>query len=209
MIAYHKTEYNWAAYYEKTEGRPPRETTLFALDKFESKPFYGFGDKSPLAVDLGCGAGRDSVECLRRGWRVIAIDSEQKAIDKLSIRKDIPLDAQLILQVGKIENSSWPTCDLINSSFALPLIESKNFSSVWKNINKSLKEGGRIACQLFGERDSWFGKSGMTFHNRHAVELLLEGWVVEMLREEVEQSTTVRGELKLWHIFHIVAKKAP
>ena len=207
MIANYKSKYDWAAYYEKTKGRPPRETTLFALDKFESKSFYGFGDKNPLAVDLGCGAGRDTIECLRRGWGVIAIDSEKKAIDKLTIRKDIPLGAQLTLQVGKIEDSTWPTCDFINSSFALPLIEPKNFNSVWKNISKSLKEGGRIACQLFGERDSWFGKSGMTFHNRHAVDILLEGWVVEMLREEVEQSTTVRGEPKLWHIFHIVAKK--
>ena len=144
---------------------------------------------------------------MRRGWGVIAIDSEKTAIDKLSIRKAIPSNAQLTLQVGKIEDSIWPTCDFINSSFALPLVESEKFNSVWKNIRKSLKEGGRIACQLFGERDSWFGKSGMTFHNRHTVDLLLEGWVIEMLREEVEQSITVRGELKLLHIFHIVAKK--
>ena len=42
MIANDKSKYDWAAYYDKTEVRPPRERTLFALDKFESKPFYGF-----------------------------------------------------------------------------------------------------------------------------------------------------------------------
>ncbi|MEJ1932020.1 class I SAM-dependent methyltransferase [Nostoc sp. NIES-2111] len=37
-------------------------------------------DAPRFAVDLGCGDGRDTVELLRRGWRVLGIDGAQEAI---------------------------------------------------------------------------------------------------------------------------------
>ncbi|NKB49887.1 MAG: methyltransferase domain-containing protein [Alphaproteobacteria bacterium] len=195
--------HDWPAYYEKTGARPPRETLLFALDRFDTEPATG----PRLAVDLGCGSGRDTIELVRRGWRVLAIDAEASAIGKLTARDDLPSGADLTGQVARFEEAFWPTCDLVNSSFALPLMAPDDFTTVWSRITASLKPGGRIACQLFGSRDSWTGRSGMTFHDREAVDGLLEGFNVEMLREEEDDSTTVRGEAKHWHIFHIVARK--
>ena len=63
----------WARYYDAS-GDEPRDTLLAAADAF---------DTPGVAVDLGCGAGRDTVELLRRGWRVVAIDSEAEAIRRL------------------------------------------------------------------------------------------------------------------------------
>src|SRR5215813_2806386 len=63
----------WAAYYEKLRDRPPRRTLVTALDKF------GPGSRGALAIDLGCGDGRDVIEMLRRGWRVVAVDAEPGA----------------------------------------------------------------------------------------------------------------------------------
>ncbi len=76
----------WAAYYRNTEGRPPRPTLLFALDRFAAPGF---------AVDLGCGEGRDTIELLRRGWSVQAIDSEPTAIAGLTARADLPPKSRL------------------------------------------------------------------------------------------------------------------
>ncbi len=193
----------WAAYYDKTDTRPPRETLLFALDRFDSEPAEG----PRFAVDLGCGGGRDTVELLRRGWRVLAIDAQSAAIEKLNAREDIPADADLTGRVARFEEAEWPRCDLVNSSFALPLMPPDEFAIVWPRITGSLKPGGRIACHLFGTNDSWAGRSGMTFHDRGAVDALLEGLDVEMLREEEDDSTTVRGEEKHWHVFHVVARR--
>ena len=53
----------WAAYYDKLRDRPPRRTLLTALDRFGATP------ADALAIDLGCGDGRDVIEMLRRGWR--------------------------------------------------------------------------------------------------------------------------------------------
>jgi tellurite methyltransferase len=194
---------DWAAYYEKTGGRPPRETLLFALDRFDAEPVAG----KRFAVDLGCGSGRDTVEILRRGWRVLAMDGEPAAIEKLTARDDLPAGADLTGQVATFEEAAWPACDLVNSSFALPLIAPGDFDAVWQRITSSLNPGGRVACQLYGPRDDWAGRPGMTFHDRDAIDALLSGLDVEMLREEDDDSTTVRGEAKHWHIFHIVARK--
>ena len=70
----------WAAYYEKLRERPPRRTLLAALDRF------GDGAAGALAVDLGCGDGRDVIEMLRRGWRVVAVDAEPEALRQLQAR---------------------------------------------------------------------------------------------------------------------------
>lgn len=198
---------DWAAYYDKTGTRPPRETLLFALDRFASEPASDPVNERRFAVDLGCGSGRDTIELLRRGWRVLAIDAEPAAIEKLTARSDMPAGVELTGQVARFENAEWPRCDLVNSSFALPLTPPEHFDAVWQRIVASLNPGGRVACQLFGPRDSWMGRPGMTFHDRAAVDALLGGLEVEMLREEEDDSTTVRGEEKHWHIFHIVARK--
>jgi tellurite methyltransferase len=195
---------DWAEYYRKTGERPPRETLLAALDRFDAEPVPV---AQRLAVDLGCGGGRDVVEMLRRGWRVLAVDAEKSSIEHLRGRADIGSDARLDTLVARFEDADWPQADLVNSSFALPLCLPERFDAVWARIVGSLKPGGRFAGQLYGPRDSWFGRTGMTFVDRARLDALLAGLEVEMLDEEEDDSTTPRGEPKHWHIFHIVARK--
>ena len=195
---------DWAAYYRKTGERPPRATLLFALDRFDVERV---ADGPRFAVDLGCGGGRDVIEMLRRGWRVLAIDAETAAIDHLRARQDIGDAACLETQVAHFEEAMWPEADLVNSSFALPLCPPEQFPDLWARIVASLKPGGRFVGQLYGPRDSWFGREGMTFVDRETLGALLDGLEIEMLDEEENDSTTPRGELKHWHIFHVVARK--
>ncbi len=198
---------DWAAYYVKTGGRPPCETLMFALDRFDAEPLPEAESGGRFAVDLGCGGGRDTIELLRRGWRVLAIDAEPAAIEAVTTRDDLPAGAALTGQVARFQEAEWPSCDMVNSGFALPLMAPDDFSTVWARIRRSLNPGGRISCQLYGPRDSWLGRPGMTFHDRAAMDALLDGLEVEMLREEEDDSTTPRGKPKHWHVFHIVARK--
>src|SRR6185312_5008202 len=94
-------ESDWQDYYERTAGRPPRRTLLAALAGFPSAP-------GRVAVDLGCGDGRDTVELLRRGWSVLAIDAEPAAIARLHARPDLPDPAALTTRVGRFEDATWP-----------------------------------------------------------------------------------------------------
>ena len=45
---------------------------------------FGATPADALAIDLGCGDGRDVVEILRRGWRVVAVDAEPEALRQLA-----------------------------------------------------------------------------------------------------------------------------
>jgi tellurite methyltransferase len=195
----------WVKYYQATEGRPPRPTLLFALDRFAAEGISG------RAADLGCGDGRDTIELLRRAWPVIAIDGEPTAIERLRGRGDLPESAKLDLRCDMFETAEWGTVELVNSSFALPFCPPAAFPAVWQKIDTSLVAGGRFAGQLFGPRDSWAqrghdGRAVTILHNA-AARSLFARYAVELFEEEETDAVTPRGEAKHWHIFHVVARK--
>ncbi|MFQ4168342.1 class I SAM-dependent methyltransferase [Scytonema millei] len=196
-------ERNWSAYYQAVEGRPPRETLLTALSRFEalSAEFPRF------AVDLGCGDGRDTVELLKRGWRVLGIDGEAEAIARLQNRSDIDR-RRLETLVMHFEDLVLPkSVDLINASFCLPFCPPEHFPNLWHKIIAALRGGGRFCGQLFGDRDSWAIYPNMSHHSRAQVEELLQPFKIELFQEEEHPGMTALGEQKYWHIFHIVAGK--
>ena len=191
----------WAAYYDKLRDRPPRRTLLAALDRFGTTP------AGALALDLGCGDGRDAVEMLRRGWGVVAVDAEPEALRQLQARS-LPPDANVTPVIARLEEVPIPLgVLLINSSFAMPLCETEAFQALWTRIREGLPSGGRFSGQWYGPRDSWMGRPGMTFLARTNALAMLEGLDVEMFEEEEADGVTPRGTAKHWHIFHIVARK--
>jgi SAM-dependent methyltransferase len=138
----------WATYYEKLRDRPPRRTLLAALDRF------GAPSPDALVIDLGCGDGRDVVEMLRRGWRVVAVDAEREALRQLQARP-LPAGSDLTPIVARLEEVPLPIgVSLVNSSFAMPLCDPEAFRSVWERIREALPPGGRFSGQWYGPRDS-------------------------------------------------------
>ncbi len=195
---------DWSAYYNAVDGRPPRDTLLVALERFEAEQS---ATQSRFAVDLGCGEGRDTVELLKRGWRVLAIDGEKEAIARLLSRSGIHSE-RLETQVIRFEETSLPKqVDLVNASFSLPFCPPEHFPSLWENIVSSLRSGGRFCGQLFGDRDSWAIYTSMNHHTREQVEVLLRPFEVEVFEEEDHPGKTALGEEKHWHIFQLVARK--
>jgi SAM-dependent methyltransferase len=191
----------WAGYYQKLRDRPPRRTLLAALDAFGAPPPDG------LVMDLGCGDGRDVVEMLRRNWRVIAVDAEPEALRQL-LARDLPGGCDLTALSARLEDVPIPLgVRLVNSSFAMPLCEPAAFRRAWTRIREALPSGGRFSGQWYGPRDSWFGRSGMTFLERDQALAYLDGLDLEMFEEEEDDGVTPRGNAKHWHIFHIVARK--
>jgi tellurite methyltransferase len=184
----------WGRYYAAA-AETPRDTLVAAAHAFAEPGF---------AVDLGCGAGRDTLELLRRGWRVLAIDAQPEAIDRLLARAG---GDRLETQVVRFEDAQWPVADLVNSSFALPFCPPEAFPAIWVRIVASLQPGGRFSGQLFGERDSWASAGDMTFHTRAAAEELFHDFELERFDEVDEDGATALGEAKHWHLFHVVARR--
>ena len=53
------------------------ENTKDALPHKNIKEFIKISDKQGNAIDLGCGAGRDTVFLVKNNWNVLAIDREE------------------------------------------------------------------------------------------------------------------------------------
>ena len=54
-------------YYENTENALPHPMV---------KKFINMNNNPKYAIDLGCGAGRDTIYLIKNGWKVLSIDKE-------------------------------------------------------------------------------------------------------------------------------------
>jgi hypothetical protein len=99
-----------------------------------------------------------------------------------------------------------PACDLIYAGYSLPFTPPAHFPTLWRQIVAALKPGGRLAGQLFGNRDSWAVDPTMTFQTRAEALALLAPFEVEVLREREEDGNSFRGP-KHWHVFDFIARR--
>ncbi|KAB0550471.1 class I SAM-dependent methyltransferase [Pseudomonas argentinensis] len=185
-------------FYENTQGAPAMPTLLLALQHWHGAP--------AAALDLGCGAGRDTLELLRRGWQVTAIDAEPLAFEYLNSL--VPRDHQARLQTRcmAFQSTELTPAELINASFSLPFCPPGEFPALWQRIEQALKPCGVFAGHFFGERDSW-AEDGLSIHTRSEVERLFQDWQIIDLQEIDRQGQTAVGKGKHWHLFAVVARR--
>lgn len=188
----------WTSYYTATANGGPRETLLQALASWTAPP--------GIALDLGCGTGRDTFVLLEQGWQVHAVDAEAEALGLLRQRISDAWQIRLETHQARLETVELPSSDLINASFALPFCEPARFPNLWERISAAVRPGGLFCGQLFGERDSWASK-GVTLVKAAELQQLLHGWEVLLQLEEEEDGHTPIGRPKHWHIHHLVLRR--
>ncbi len=223
---------DWPAYFEVVAGKPPRETLTTALDAFEaegvprrwhgspsresdsqrhgseSRATVGATDsKPPLAIDLGCGEGRDTAEMLKRGWRVLAIDGHPDAIRRLRERDDLVPADRLEIRYAPFEGLELPRARLVNASFSLPFCPPEHFEALWAAICEAIEPGGRFAGQFFGDRDDWAPIPDRSHQTRAEAEALLTGFEVELFKEVEDDGKDALENPKHWHRIDVVARK--
>jgi SAM-dependent methyltransferase len=191
------TDHGWTEYYEAHEDREPRPMLLEVLGTFDLP-----GD----AVDIGFGNGIETAAMLERGWRVLAIDADPEAIERLEARA--PRDAIDRLQVERspIEDIALPPVDLAWAAFSLFFCDPSRFDDVWAGVRGALRPGGRFAGELLGERDTWAGDTGISALGIDAARRLFDGWSVERFDEEEFDGEACSGA-KHWHLFHVIASR--
>ncbi len=193
---------DWPGYFNAVLGKGARDTLIAALNSFEQEGFY-----NGFAVDLAAGEGRDSLELLSRSWKVLATDNHPEAFPYLWARVPEVLKPLLTTTEVDFNDMKFPDCDMVNASFALPFCEPRHFEGLWNKIVASIRPGGRFAGQFFGSRDTWASLPNRSHHSRQEVLKLLEGFSIEMIREEERDDPPELRNPKHWQIFHIVAKK--
>lgn len=191
--------FNWDEYYQKIQGRKPRQLLLDALEKFSTQT-------SLHAIDLGCGDGTESAALLQCGWNVLAIDGEPAAINRLMQKTSMEDRVRLQTQIAKFEEVLLSPANLIHASLSIPFCEPKHFNALWNKIFTAIKPNGRFAGQFFGIRDSWAVNTDMTFHTEDQVRTMLENFEIESFHEQDEDGTATSGP-KHWHVFTVIARK--
>lgn len=196
----------WTEYYAARSERPePRPLLLKVLDL---RTAAGLGPGR--AVDLGCGEGSDTAELLRRGWTVHAVDASPEGIERTRAQAEVAGAAERLTTecVAFQELGPLPPAELYYAALSLPFAGSEAFPAVWAKVRSAVEGNGAwLACHLFGVEDDWNVKQNqpMAFHDRQAVDALLDGLEVRLLEELRWDGPTIQGEPKHWHGFEIVA----
>lgn len=197
-----ESEY-WSRYYEVTAERPAWETVRFAIERFASEP----AERPRFAVDLGCGAGRDTRELLRAGWRVLAVDRQPAALASLEERvgasgRDAPRTC-----LGDLATIEVPACELVNASVSLPFLAPEAYWAAWGRVLAALPVGGRLSVMLFGDRDASASDPSMTCPPPATIEASLGAFEIEHWVDREEDSTTALGEPHHLHLIEVVARR--
>jgi SAM-dependent methyltransferase len=188
---------SWAGYYKATSGRVPSPLLIDAVGRFDTPGF---------AIDLGCGAGVESLELLARGWRVLAIDNQPEAIEHLLARVPSAFRERLETKVISFQEMELPKADLVWAGTSLSFCPRERFDRAWEEIVNTIHPGGRFAGDIFGDRHAWYNRE-MTFLTADRVNDKLQGLEVESLIEEDGETRTEFQGLQRWHSFLVIAHK--
>jgi SAM-dependent methyltransferase len=178
------TSEGWADYHSATRGLPPHPLLVRAVALL---PVPG------TALDLGCGAGRDSLFLVDRGFHVTSVDTNADAVTALRALKVARLR---VVQSTFAEFAfAQDGYDLINAQLALPFNPPETFDAMFGRLVRALRPGGIFTGNLFGVRDEWnVPGSELSFHTRSAARLLLRGLRVRVFDEEEYEVPLVGGK---------------
>jgi len=193
----------WARYYAVTGSRPAWLTVRRSIELFAAEP-----SATPrFAVDLGCGAGRDSRELIGAGWRVLAIDREAAAIAAVEATVGGSQRSALETRIADLSDVEIPACDLVNASLSLPFLPHDQFWGTWQRILAALTIGGRFSAMLFGDQDGSASDPLMTCPPPREIRARLGAFEIEHWTDREEDTQTALGEPHHFHLVEVVARR--
>ena len=185
-------------YYKNTKNALPHKNVLEFID---------IENKVGKAIDLGCGAGRDTVYLIKNGWNVIAVDREdtkQIITNKLNYKE---LERFKFIQ-SEFENIELEKNNLVVANYSIPFCNKDKFYDLWNKIINNIEKNGYFVGNFFGKNDEWNNeKSNLTFLDEKEVEDLFNSFEILKFEEEEKNSKTGLGVIKHWHTYNIIARK--
>lgn len=188
-------------YARRTSGGPPRPLLLEVLRLMQEN-----GAARPkTALDLGCGAGNDTLHLLEQGWTVTALDASREALDLLRERAG-ERARQLTLLHGLFHQLPRRKYGLVYASLSLPFCPPQHWERSWQAIRRSVAVRGWFAATLFGLRDEWANRPEMTFTTPDEVSALLSGFQIEKLQEWRGEARLASGNAHQAHLITVMAR---
>ncbi len=99
------------------------------------------------AIDLGCGAGRDTIYLIRNGWKVLSIDKENTK-EIISSKLNNEEIKRFRFDIQNFEDIQLEKTNLLVANFSIPFCNKERFSEFWNKITDSILKN-RILCWEF------------------------------------------------------------
>ncbi|WP_282935456.1 class I SAM-dependent methyltransferase [Paenibacillus sp. RC67] len=149
-------------------------------------------------LDLGCGAGGDSLFLTEQGFQVIACDWSDEALFK--IRHHIPLAETLKVNLAEPLPFPEDSAQVIIADLSLHYFSWLTTESIIKELKRVLLPGGNLLCRVNSVHDVHFGagdgveiephyyeQNGQfkRFFDQEQITRLFAGWKLDYLQEAV------------------------
>ena len=123
-------------YYDNTQSDKQRNNVEYFINEIQCN--------SGNAIELGCGAGNDTVYLIKNNWNVLAIDREdvKERIAKRLTKEEL---AKFKFQKQDFETLKLEENNLIVANYSLSFCNKNKFSELWNKINDSIFTN-RIFC---------------------------------------------------------------
>ena len=186
-------------YYDITESDKPRSSVKYFIENIKCNP--------STAIELGCGAGNDTVYLIKNGWNVLAVDKEnvEERIAKRLTSEELQ---RFKFKQQSFENIRLEKTKLIVANYSLPFCNKDKFEDLWNDIKLNIQKDGYFIGNFFGINDSWhMSKAEMKFLSKEQVIYLFSDFEILLFREVEEDGKTGLGKMKHWHVFHVISRR--
>ena len=189
---------NTEKFYDNTKNMEPNYTV---------RKFLKLNIEPGNAIELGCGAGRDTASLIKTGWNVLAIDREDVE-SRITARLSKEEQKKFKFSKQKFESIKLEKNNLVVANFSLPFCNKNNFKELWNKIDESILKDGYFVGNFFGDNDEWKNKKEeMTFLTKEQVLELFKNYEIIDFKEVEKDALTGLEKMKHLHIFNIIAKK--
>lgn len=153
------------------------------------------------AIDIGCGAGNDTIHLLNKGFKVTAIDNEPQVKELLQSR--IKNNKNLEIIIDNFSKVQLHKADLMFANFSL-FFEKNNFNSLLENILKNINTKGFFVGNFLGNEDDW--KKSKTTLEKEELLNYFSDFKIMYFSEEKYYQETITNKNKFWHVYTIMAQ---
>ncbi len=126
-------------YYENTKNALPHPMV---------KKFIDMNIKPKNAIDLGCGAGRDTIYLIKNSWEVLSIDRENTK-EIISSKLDSEEIKRFRFNVQNFEDIELEKNNLLVANFSIPFCNKDYFNEFWDKITDSILKDRIFCWKLF------------------------------------------------------------
>lgn len=119
------------------------------------------GETPPRAIDLGAGAGRDSLALAAAGYHVRSVDMSPRGVARINERAArAGLDGRIVTDVADVREIDFPAdhYDAVIATTVLDHIPAADAVAVWARMAASLSDHGMMYVQVHTTEDPGSGQ---------------------------------------------------